>query len=92
MPDTYPVVDLTVAPSALESRPSIDPARLAQQLKDIANAIAPVVAEADRQGPFGLQSIELALTVGAEGGVWFVAKGSAEASITVKFGHDAAKD
>ena len=87
MPDTYPVVDLTVvdAEFRLEAKPEIDPATLAAQLKDISDAVSPVLAQADGKQAFGLDSIELSLTVGAEGGVWFVAKGSAEASIKATF-------
>ena len=87
MPETaYPVADLTVETSfALERQPRVNPQELARQLKDISDAIAPVLAQADTKAPFGLQSIELSLTIGAEGGIWFVAKGSAEASITATF-------
>ncbi len=85
-PQTYPVVDLTAEPEfVLEGKPTVDPRELAQQLRDISDAIAPVVGETQSSGGFGLESIEIALTIGAEGGVWFVAKGSAEASITVTF-------
>jgi hypothetical protein len=90
----YPLVlDLrTQAPVAegeealLRGVPRVSPSELANQLKDISDAIAPVLAEAEPSSGFGLQTIELSLTIGAEGGVWFVAKGSAEASIAVTFG------
>jgi hypothetical protein len=87
MPGRYPVVDLTDQNSRLEGLPTVDPKAVAGELLDIANAIGPVIAEAkpDSSG-FGLQSIEIALTIGAEGGIGFVAKGSAEASITARFG------
>jgi Trypsin-co-occurring domain 1 len=82
----YPVVDLTTyATSSLEARATVDPSNVARQLKDITDAIAPVLDEAQPQKAFGLDTIELSLTIGAEGGIWFVAKGSAEASITVTF-------
>ena len=70
MPETaYPVADLTVETSfALETQPRVNPQELARQLKDISDAIAPVLAQADTKAPFGLQSIELSLTIGAEGG------------------------
>ena len=70
----------------LERRPSVDPNRIASELKDISDAIAPVLAKSELSAGFGLQTIELSLTIGAEGGIWFVAKGSAEASITATFG------
>lgn len=82
MPRTYPVSDLSATSGlALESRAIVDPRELASQLKDIGDAIAPVLAEDRDEGSLGIKSIEIALTIGAEGGVWFVAKGSAEASI-----------
>lgn len=94
MPDTYPIVDLTAAQPEFqaEGRPEVDPGRLAEQLRDITDAVTPVLAGAGQQQPFGLDSVELSLTVGAEGGVWFVAKGSAEASIKVTFKRPEAPD
>jgi hypothetical protein len=86
MASGFPVVDLTLAPGALETRPTVDPEQIASQLKEITDAIAPVLATADTQQGFGLETVELSLTIGVEGGVWFVAKGSAEASIKVTFG------
>lgn len=84
---TYPVADLTVETTfKAEGRPEVDPEKLAGQLKHISDSIAPVLAKTEVKEGFGLQTIEIALTLGAEGGVWFVAKGSAEASITVTFG------
>ncbi|HEV7529008.1 MAG TPA: hypothetical protein VGO29_08940 [Solirubrobacteraceae bacterium] len=90
MADTYPLVDLSTANVnagvVYESKVKVDPAAIARELKDITDAVAPVVAsDAGRQG-FGLQSVAITLTVGAEGGVAFVAKGSAEASITLTLG------
>jgi hypothetical protein len=85
MSDRYPVVDLTSPPSLLEARPTVDPSALARELKDITDGIAPVIATGRDDTPFGLESVEVALTIGAEGGLAFVAKGSAEASITVRF-------
>jgi hypothetical protein len=86
MADTYPVVDLSAEPSesiAYESGVRVDPTAIATQLKDIADTVGPVVANDEPTGGFGLKSIAITLTVGAEGGVAFVAKGSAEASITL---------
>ena len=59
--------------------------QVANQLKEISNTIGTVLTEQPEQGPVRLQTVEIALTVGAEGGVWFVAKGSVEASITLTF-------
>jgi len=82
----YPVVDLTVEPDLLEARRVVDPAALANELRDIADAMGPAVADAKtHESGFGLDTVEIALTIGAEGGIGFVAKGSAEASITVRF-------
>ena len=84
--DRYPVYDLTIEPAVLESSPRVDPAALAQELREISEKIGPVVAAAsDHESHFGLDSVEIALTIGVEGGIGFVAKGSAEASITVRF-------
>ena len=65
------------AEGMLQRGPSVDRARLAADLQRISQAIAPVLATSEPSAGFGLQSIELSLTIGAEGGVWFVAKGSA---------------
>lgn len=89
MADTYPVVDLSAdEPGSIvyEGRTKVDPAAIAQQLKDIADAVGPVVANEQAADGFGLQTVAITLTVGAEGGVAFVAKGSAEASITLTLG------
>jgi hypothetical protein len=49
------------------------------------------MAEAESsQNSFGLQTLEIDLTLGAEGKIWFIAKGSAEASIKLTFGRPAA--
>ncbi len=87
--DNYPVLDLTVSAPILEGRATVDPEELARQLKHISDAVAPVLADGAAQGEFGLDSIEIALTIGAEGGIAFIAKGTAEASITVKFARPA---
>lgn len=83
----YDVADLSESGGGIgvASVAKVDPNEIASQLKDISNAITPVLAASDGAGGIGLQSIELSLTIGAEGGVWFVAKGSAEASITATF-------
>jgi hypothetical protein len=60
------------------------------QLEEIRDAIIPVADGPDTTGGFGLQTLEIDLTLGAEGTVWFIAKGSAEASIKLTFGHPAA--
>ena len=82
MSRTYPVIDLSESSSlAIEARSTVDPHELAAQLKDIGDAIAPILGEDQGKDAFGVKSVEISLSVGAEGGVWFIAKGSAEASI-----------
>lgn len=82
MSRTYPVSDLSATSGlALESGTVVDPHELASQLKDIGLAMAPVLNEDRDEGSLAIKSVEIALTIGAEGGVWFVAKGSVEASI-----------
>jgi hypothetical protein len=87
MAGTYPVVDLTTnqpgTEVAYESGVKVNPEAIARELKDIADAVAPIVDSEQAGAGFGLQSVAITLTVGAEGGVAFVAKGSAEASITL---------
>jgi hypothetical protein len=69
----------------------VDLGKLRGQLEEIRDAILPVAsATTVRNDGFGLQTLELDLTIGAEGQVWFVAKGSVEASIKLTFGHPAA--
>ena len=86
MAGLYPAYDLTANADLLEVHPVVDPAAIAVELRDIADAIGPAVAGGKtHESGFGLESLEIALTIGAEGGIGFVAKGSAEASITVRF-------
>ena len=81
----YPVVDLSrSAALAMEASPTVNPAEVARQLKAISDAIGPILNEAE-PGTLGLSEVEISLTIGAEGGVWFVAKGKAEASIVLRF-------
>lgn len=69
----------------------VDLGKLRTQLEEIRDAILPVASAPNLPSDgFGLQTLELDLTIGAEGKVWFVAKGSVEASIKLTFGHPAA--
>lgn len=86
----FQVVDLTQeAPGAqteslLQGRAvgSVDLGQLRSQLDDIRDALSPVLAEqAESAGGFHLNTMELDLTVGLEGQIWFVAKGKGEASL-----------
>jgi hypothetical protein len=65
----------------------VDLGTLRSQLEEIRDAILPVASAPNvPEDGFGLQTLELDLTIGAEGQVWFVAKGSVEASIKLTFG------
>ena len=55
----------------------VDLGKLRTQLEEIRDAILPVASAPNLPSDgFGLQTLELDLTIGAEGKVWFVAKGS----------------
>ena len=92
MGSTFEVVDLTAAGSPLQggTHGSVDLDSLRGQLEAIRDALTPVVAEQAADEHIRLKEIELALTVGVEGKVWFIAKGTGEASITLKWGRDGA--
>jgi hypothetical protein len=62
---------------------SIDTADLARQLDTLRTDLSTVLDASERG--IGLNSIVVKLTVGAEGRVAFIAKGSVEASIEVTF-------
>jgi len=87
---SYGVVDLTAAPNTtgvdtLTPAGQVDLEKLRDQLTDIRDALHPLLeADATTHG-LGLASVEVKLSVGFEGKVLFVAKGSAEASITLTF-------
>jgi hypothetical protein len=83
----YPVADLSTLGDGIgvEAQGEVDLTRLRGQLEEIRDALRPVLDEADDPGRIGLRQIEVALTVGLEGRVWFIAKGSAEASLTLTF-------
>jgi hypothetical protein len=66
-------------------KPVVNIDKLRDQLKDIENGLVGVFEDKDRQGKFALNSLEIGLTIGAEGGVWFIAKGSIEGSIKLTF-------
>jgi hypothetical protein len=89
MSTTFRVVDLTQASPQDEAKSplqagnigTVDLDKLSGQLHEIRDALNPVIAEQAEEQPFHLSTMELALTVGLEGQVWFVAKGKAEASL-----------
>jgi len=84
---TYPLVDLTPDIS-LDMAPQarVDPRLIAEQLSDISGAITRTFSgDEESPGALSLSTVTVALTIGAEGGIWFVARGSAEAAITLTF-------
>lgn len=86
MEHRYPVADLTSSVSmAMRPTTEVEPSALAAQLQQIRDAIGPTLVEAPAARAAGLKRVEIGLTIGAEGGVWFIAKGSAEASIKMTF-------
>jgi hypothetical protein len=86
---TFGVVDLSktapfeeaASPLAGAAAAVIDLDRLRGQLNEIRDALSPVLDQQSAQNGFRLSSMELQLTVGLEGKVWFVAKGTGEASL-----------
>ena len=89
---TYGVMDLTAdSPTSVtaefwqSSQRSVKLDELRRQLEEIRDAILPVAADQPADSGFGLQTLEFDLTIGAEGKVLFVAKGSIEASIKLTF-------
>ena len=66
-------------------RPTVDPERIAEEIMDIKRKLNRVFEE-DTEGSFALHSVEVQLAIGVEGGIWFIAKGTAEASLKLVFG------
>jgi|1185.fasta_scaffold304869_1 hypothetical protein len=93
MADRYPIVALSPAPPEEQTEVQgwrrigdVDPEALAGQLEPIREAFESRLFQGSRGVVgFGLQSVEVSLTVTAEGGVGFIAKGSIEGSITLTF-------
>ncbi len=90
---TFEVVDLASmsSPTAdVSVAGSVDLDALRDQLQQIRDSLSPLLDDqgqtAADETPIGLQELELALSISLEGKVWFIAKGSAEASITLTFG------
>lgn len=85
----FPAVDLVEA-AALRLGPSndVDPVALATDLQRVSQALQPVLDEEGARrgsGELGLDEVEVALTISAEGGIAFVARGGTEASIKLVF-------
>ena len=93
MSTLFRVVDLTqpdlnvASPLQAGKLGAVDLDQMRSQLTQIRDALSPVLEE-EPQKSIQLQSIELDLTVGLEGQVWFVAKGTAEASLRLIWSRD----
>jgi hypothetical protein len=88
MPAEFSVVDLSRndfgrGPALLQASEigQVDLDALRDQLVEIRDSIGQVIDSSCEAGALHLSTIELDLTVGLEGKVWFIAKGSAEASL-----------
>lgn len=66
-------------------KPKVDIDKLRLELIDIKNGLVGIFEETDRKEKFGLYSLEVSLTIGAEGKIWFIASGSIEGSIKLTF-------
>jgi hypothetical protein len=85
---TYPLVDLSPSASlAMTPLENVDPRVLATQLNEIGTVISDTLFAPSSPARLGVSKVEIALTIGAEGGIWFVARGTAEASITLTLEH-----
>lgn len=83
MEETYDIVDLSAGPGVqVEAWGKVNPRNLVEKLIPIRDALTQLI---EPNSKFGLQSLEVSLTLTAEGGVAFIAKGSAEASLTLTF-------
>jgi hypothetical protein len=91
---TFPVVDLTASAPEGELKSmlqaggggTVDIDALREQLMEIRDGLNPVLADQDGQGSLRLQTMEVDLTIGLEGQIWFVAKGKGEASLKLTWG------
>jgi hypothetical protein len=84
----YGVADLTATSQGtqIQAIGEIRSEEVAAQLKEIQDAIVSTVFDEELQpGRIELTTVEIALTVGTEGRISFVAKGSIEASIKLVF-------
>ncbi|HEX8101115.1 MAG TPA: hypothetical protein VF533_00745 [Solirubrobacteraceae bacterium] len=89
MSTNFDVVDLSQRESLLQGEDmatgSVNLEDLRGQLEEIRDALSPVVTSPVPGDGLRLESLELDLTVGLEGRVWFIAKGKGEASLRMKW-------
>ena len=77
----YPILDLSTRDAGVQVKGEADPKTLADQLTEIRDAIAPVLA-----GPQAtVQMLVVSLTVDPDGGLAFVTRGAPDASLTMTF-------
>jgi hypothetical protein len=69
----------------VEQRGEVDLDELRDQLREIRDAINPIITEVPADGALGLESVVISLSVGYQGRILFLVSGSVEASITLKF-------
>jgi hypothetical protein len=67
------------------TKPQVNIDVLRDQLKDIKNRLVGVFEDKDSDGKFALNSLEISLTIGVEGGIQFISKASVEGSIKLTF-------
>ena len=83
----YEVAELTQTEGLtdVELRGKVDLDELRDQLREIRDAINPVITEVPADGVLGLESVVISLAIGYQGKILFLVSGSVEASITLKF-------
>jgi hypothetical protein len=83
----YEVAEITQSEGLtdVELRGEVDLDKLRDQLREIRDAINPIITEVPADGALGLESVVISLSVGYQGRILFLVSGSVEASITLKF-------
>jgi hypothetical protein len=77
----YPILDLSTPDVGVQVKGETDPKTLADQLTEVRDALAPVLA-----GPQAtVQSLMISLTVDPDGGLAFVTRGAPDASVVMTF-------
>ena len=87
MANKYEVAELTETEGVMdvELRGEVDLEALRDQLREIGDAINPIITEVPAEGVLGLESLVLSLTVGYQGRILFLVSGSVNSSITLTF-------
>jgi hypothetical protein len=81
----YGVAEITQTDGVMEveQRGEVDLDKLRDQLREIRDAIDPLVTEVPPDGALGLESVAITLAVSREGRILFLMSGSVSASITL---------